>query len=390
MSMQEAIFSAVDKLMPELWEVACFIHRNPELSYKEYQSEKRLVSFLREKDFQCEEGVADLETAFVGNSGPRKGPAVGFVAEYDALPKLGHACGHNMIAASAVGAAVSLIQAAPELKGQVAVIGTPAEELPEPPAKQTMLDKGVFDGIDTALMMHGGDRTVTGYKSLAIDSFEFEFKGRPTHASKYPAPGTKRPRRRCADHERAGVLAGACPAGRPDPRHHCGRGLSAQHRPRNGEAELFRPLLDRSYLNEIEERVFNCARAGALATDTELTIKILGRNDNKILSPPLDSRLLENAIKAGAENVMEPEEEMGSTDFSNVSQHLPASTLKTAFVPKGTPGHTNEWTEAGAGPKARKAIEVASKAMALTAYQLLTDEGLMQKVKSQYRKRNSR
>ncbi len=390
MSMQEAIFSAVDKLMPELWEVACFIHQNPELSYKEYQSEKRLVSFLREKDFQCEEGVADLETAFVGNSGPRKGPAVGFVAEYDALPKLGHACGHNMIAASAVGAAVSLIQAAPELKGQVAVIGTPAEELPEPPAKQTMLDKGVFDGIDTALMMHGGDRTVTGYKSLAIDSFEFEFKGRPTHASKYPHLGrsaldaavlTMNALEYLREHVRQDVrIHGIIADG----------GSRPNIVPETAKLNYFVRSLDRSYLNEIEERVFNCARAGALATDTELTIKILGRNDNKILSPPLDSRLLENAIKAGAENVMEPEEEMGSTDFGNVSQHLPASTLKTAFVPKGTPGHTNEWTEAGAGPKARKAIEVASKAMALTAYQLLTDEGLMQKVKSQYRKRNSR
>ncbi len=81
---------------------------------------------------------------------------------------------------------------------------------------------------------------------------------------------------------------------------------------------------------------------------------------------------------------MEPEEEMGSTDFGNVSQHLPASTLKSAFVPKGTPGHTKEWTEAGTRPKARKAVEVACKAMALTAYELLTDEALLKDVKAVY------
>jgi amidohydrolase len=389
MGIQETIFSTVDQLMPEILEIADFLHENPEVSHEEFQACRMLVEYLQAKGFRCEEKIAGFETSFFARAGEQRRPAVAFISEYDALPELGHACGHNMIAASAVGAAAALNQVAFELAGQIAVIGCPAEEVPHPPVKKIMLDEGIFDGIDVAIMMHGGDRTTTGYNSLANTAVEFSFKGKPTHASKYPHLGrsaldgalfTMNAIEFLREHVRQDVrIHGVVVDG----------GARPNIVPETAKLAYRLRALDRKYLDEIEERFFNCARAGALASRCEVLIDVVGRNANKILTPILEELLLENAVKAGAMNVMEPEEEKGSTDFGNVSQRIPCSTLKTAFVPKGTPGHTKEWTQAAAGPEARKAIEVASKALALTAYQLLTDEDLMQKVKFQYKERNS-
>lgn len=385
MEKKNKIFSSVDSLMSETWPIAKFLHENPELGHNEFKAQNKLVSFLSEKGFQCETKIGDLKTAFVARRGSaEKGkPTIGFIAEYDALPNLGHACGHNLIAASALTAAIALIDSAPELAGQVAVIGTPAEEVP-PPTKQTMIDAGAFNEVDIALIMHGGDRTATGGKSLAIDSLEFEFKGKTSHASKYPHLGvsaldaailTMNALEYLREHVRQDVrIHGVITNG----------GSRPNVVPDYASLEYYVRALDRGYLDEISERVFNCARAGALATGAEVKINILGKHDNKILLPTLDKILLDAAIEADAPNVMEAEKDLGSTDFGNVSHHIPASTLKLGFVPKGTPGHTPAWAEASNGPSAIKAVNVAGKAMALTAHKLLTDQNLYKKVKSEH------
>ncbi|MBW1962942.1 MAG: amidohydrolase [Deltaproteobacteria bacterium] len=384
MEPREVIFNTVDELIWEFWEIAQYLYENPELSGEENKARDKIVSYLSKKGFNCEVGVAGLNTAFVARFGDQKRPSIAFVAEYDALPDLGHACGHNLIAASAVGAAVSLVQAIPELSGQVAVIGSPAEEVPTPPAKQIMLDHGVFDSCDVALMVHGSDRTVSGAQSLAVDSLEFEFVGKSTHASKYPYLGrsaldgailTMTALEFLREHVRQDVrIHGVVSEG----------GSRANIVPEYAKLSYKIRALDRAYLNEIRERVFNCARAGALASGTEVNIKILGSNDNKILIPTLDRVFLQSAIAAEAINVMEPEAEMGSTDFGNVSQRLPAATLKVSFVEPGTAGHSREWAEAACKPEARRAVAVSSKAMAWTAYRLLTEEDLLKRVKKEF------
>ena len=156
MDKKNKIFSSVDTIMSETWPIAEFLHENPELGHSEFKAQNKLVSFLSEKGFKCETKIGDLKTAFVARRGTaEKGkPTIGFIAEYDALPNLGHACGHNLIAASALTAAIALIDSAPELAEQVVVIGTPAEEVP-PPTKQIMIDAGAFNDVDLALIMHG-------------------------------------------------------------------------------------------------------------------------------------------------------------------------------------------------------------------------------------------
>jgi len=381
---RSAIWTAVDGLMPELWSLALFIHEHPELSGEEYEAQKCLVGFLERNGFACQTGAAGIETAFVGWSGKPRKPALAFIAEYDALPELGHACGHNMIAASAVGAAVAFAVARPDCAGQVCVIGTPAEETLKLNVKQMMLDSGVFDDVDIALMMHGNDRTTTMGRNLAVDSVNFHFTGKPAHASKYPHLG--------ASALDAAILTMAAleflrEHVRSDVRIHgivTDGGLRPNIVPEKAALEYMVRSETRSYLNKIKERVLNCARAGALATGTEVSTSYEKGYDNKLLIPLLSDVLLEEAVAAGAKQVMEPEKELGSTDFGNVSHKLPSATLKVAFVPAGTPGHTRAWTEASKSERAHAAIAVASKAMAGTADRLLADRDLLMRIRKEF------
>jgi amidohydrolase len=383
--LQAKVYRSVDSAIDELWDIALYLHKNPELSGEEYKAQEKLVSVLEQKGFKCEKDVAGLDTAFTAWSGPPRSPAIAFIAEYDALPKLGHGCGHNLIAASALGAAQAVIEAVPEFSGQVAVFGTPAEEVPEPPAKQLMIDAGLFKIIDVALIMHGSDRTTTGAKSLAVDSVEFRFRGKSSHASKYPHLGasaldaallTITALEYLREHVRQDVrIHGIVKDG----------GQRANIVPDTASLHYLFRALDRRHLNQIKDKIMNCAKAGALATGTEVSIEFLGQNDNKVLVPLLDKLLLDQAIAAGAVQLLKPEEELGSTDFGNISHVVPASTLKVAFVPVGTPGHSYEYTKAAESDSGKKAIEVASKAMALAAIQLLSDPALLQQIKKQYK-----
>ncbi len=379
-----AVAACVDQMMPALWDLARDLHAHPELSGEEHEAQARLIGFLREHGFTCETGTAGIETAFVARSGALRRPAVVFIAEYDALPDLGHACGHNLIGPAAVGAATALVTACPDLAGQVLVVGTPAEETSKLRVKQRMLDAGVFGEADVAMMMHASDRTTTMGRNLAVDSVSFRFTGKPAHASKYPHLGasaldaailTFTALEFLREHVKSDVrIHGVFSDG----------GLRPNIVPEHAALEYMVRAETRSYLDEIRPRVENCARAGALATGTDVQINYEKGNDNKLLVPVLSDMLLEEAKRFGADQIMEPEKELGSTDFGNVSHRMPAATLKVAFVPPGTPGHTRTWTEAAAGERAHKAVEVAAKAMAVTGMRVLREPEMLKRVVEEY------
>ena len=382
---QEPIFNAVDSKMPMLWELASFLHANPELSNQEVEAHARLTELLEEHGFDLSRDVPNLPTAFVAMPKAPASPMIAFIAEYDALPDLGHACGHNMIAASAVGAAIAIRDAFPDLANHVMVVGTPSEEVPaDPPVKQQMLDAGCFQPADVVLMMHGSDRTTTGAGTLAIDHYEFEFHGTPSHASKYPFLGrsaldaallTMQALEFLREHVREDVrIHGIVSHG----------GARPNIVPEYAKLEYYVRSLDRGYLESLEPRIRACAEAGALATDTKAVVHRLGSNDNKLLLPSLDEVLLADAVSAGAEQVMAPEKELGSTDFGNVSHQMPAATLKVGFVPEKTSGHTHAWTVAAGGERGKAAIAVASKALALTAARLIQDPAFLNRVRTEF------
>lgn len=388
--MTDLIAREVEALMPEMWTIAETLHAHPELSGEEHEAARLLTATLERHGFEVQRGVGGLPTAFVARSGPVRRPAVGFIAEYDALPDIGHGCGHNLIAASALCAAIALQRAASDMAGRVVVIGTPAEEVAEFQAKQRMLDAGAFAELDVVFANHGGERTTVGARSLAMDSLEFVFSGTPSHAAKYPHLG-----RSALD----GALLTITGAEylrehvRPDVRIHgivAEGGVRANIVPERARLEYTVRANDRAYLDEVRARLVDCARAGALASGTEVEVRITGSNDDRLELPSLYDVLLERAVAAGAEQVMEPETGLGSTDFGVVSRALPASTLKVAFVDHLTPGHSRAWTEAAGGPRGRKAIEIMGRALAETGYRVLTDDGYRASVVAEFERLTNR
>src|SRR5690625_4284405 len=179
---KQKIKDAVDKRDAELRDIALKIHANPELNFEEYKAANWLSEYLEENGFSVERGVEDLDTAFIGTwEGAPGGPTIGILAEYDALPGLGHACGHNIIGTSAVGAAVALKNAFPDFPGTIKVIGTPGEE--GGGGKIYMVDAGVFDNLDAAMMTHPRNSTMVLRGGIACVGSTFKFYGKESHAA---------------------------------------------------------------------------------------------------------------------------------------------------------------------------------------------------------------
>jgi amidohydrolase len=185
--LKQRVLDEVESLKKTLIGISHDIHSSPELSWKEYQASDLLARKLEDRRAKVTRGVAGLETAFMATfAGQSEHPTIAFLAEYDALPGIGHGCGHNIIASAALGAGLALQVVLPELGGRVEVIGTPAKE--SPGGKVVMVDRGVFDGVDVAMMIHPWtDDSFLG--SLAFHDLTMEFHGVPAHAAAHPDKG---------------------------------------------------------------------------------------------------------------------------------------------------------------------------------------------------------
>lgn len=377
------LFSAINDLQDELAMINNFIHDNPEVGNKEFKAVELITESLSKHGFKIEKGVCGLPTAFIATyANGEGGPVFGFLCEYDALEGLGHACGHNMQAPTMLGAAYSLIQEARDSPFVIKVIGTPAEETTS--GKIPMAEAGVFDDLDIALMMHGGDRTTVDGKSLAVDSLEFIFKGVSSHAAVAPEKGisaldgvlmTFNGIEYMREHVRDDVrIHGIISEG----------GIASNIVPDRAVAKFSVRAADRPYLNEITNRVCNVAKAAALATGTEVLINKGKSLENKLNVQKLNDVLLENAIKAGAKQITPPREKTGSTDFSIVTHRVPGACIRVAYVPYGTPNHTKEWEEAGLTTAAHEAIIAGAKTIAGTALDLLSDLEKLKMIKEEF------
>ncbi|RLE33353.1 amidohydrolase, partial [Candidatus Acetothermia bacterium] len=186
--LKERACAVIDRLEPKLREVSREIYENPELKFEEFRASKLLAEELDGAGFEVKLGVAGLDTA-ISAEHPAKadGPTVAIIGEYDALPGLGHACGHNLIAAAGLGAALAVGAVKGELPGRLLFLGTPGEE--GGGGKVIMVEAGLFDGVDAAMMFHPADHTVVDWGSLAISEVEIEFFGKAAHASGSPEKG---------------------------------------------------------------------------------------------------------------------------------------------------------------------------------------------------------
>ncbi|MGH7324004.1 MAG: M20 family metallopeptidase [Candidatus Rokuibacteriota bacterium] len=379
---------AVDGLAEELEQLSHRIHDHPELAFEEQQAHAWLTEFLEKHGARVERGVGGLPTAFRATiPGQGAGPTIAIMCEYDALPGIGHACGHNVIAAAGAGAGAALAGALGTLPfaGRIQVIGTPAEE--GGAGKVRLMEAGVFRDGDAAMMIHGRCGTQVWRPSLGIIKAKAEFFGRAAHASSWPWRGVNALN---AVIQLFVSLDAMRQHLRPDARVHgviTNGGAKPNIIPEYTSAEFYLRSLDKEYCYELLRRFQACADGAAVATGC--TVKVIA--DSVIHEP-----LRPNSTMAGlfAENLARidfPEDPddgqagYGSTDCGNVSQAIPTIHPYIRISPDGVPGHSREFAEWARSPLARAGIMAGAKTLAMTALDLLAWPEALRRAKDDFR-----
>jgi amidohydrolase len=374
--MKEHIGREVEALGQDLSSISDFLKDNPEVAYNEFKACKHLSRVLTEQGFRVERGIGNLETAFLARPAdcqPSR-PIVAFLAEYDALPKIGHGCGHNMIAAASLGSAIALRRILGDAAGSLAVVGTPAEE--GGGGKVWLAEAGVFDEMDAAMMFHPGLLNIPGKDMLGRIRFKMEFFGRTAHASGTPDRGINALDAMVTAYTSINAIRQHL---RPDGRIHgvITHGGDAPNIIPDYAAGLFYVRAgSRAYLDEIFERVKNCARGAALAIGAESKIEI----DPPKFDPLKRNVALEAAVRANMDALgipIDPDDgRRGSSDIGNLSHYLPAIHPWLAIVGPDIPSHSSGFCEATTSARGRETLLKAAKLLAMTAYDFLTSAEL--------------
>jgi amidohydrolase len=381
----DSVSSQIDNQSAELVSISRDIHSHPELNFREHHSAEILVRYLASQGFAIETSAGGLDTAFTATShGTTPGPTIGIVAEYDALPDIGHGCGHNLIAMSAVGAGAGLAGAMGTLPGKVVVIGTPAEE--GGGGKIKMIDAGVFEDIDICLSSHpspDGTSAATEWPldaiaSLAMVGFRFEYEGLASHAAASPHLGIN---------ALSGVIAlfNGVDASRPhftdDVRIHgiiTDGGEAPNVIPAFAAANFMLRANNGAYLKStVCERVKAIAESAAQMSGTSLTMAPLYPfYDNIRPNAPLARRSIEHARSIGMETDSQKAGKpiTASTDFGNLSQVVPSYAFRFGVSPDSVPLHTAAMTAIGTSDYAHRSALATAKVIASTARDLLVDK----------------
>jgi amidohydrolase len=384
-TLKERAWAAIDGLRPELEAVALRILEHPELGYSEVQASCWLGELLEEHGLEVERPFDGLETAFRAGTGREKRPNVAFLAEYDALPEVGHGCGHNLIGPAAVGAALGVAAVAGSLGGSVSVIGTPAEEyLGQVEGKLKLLEAGAFRDVDVALMVHPqyANRILGG--DLGFVACEISFSGRPAHAAADPWNGANALDGLLLTFNNINALRQQL---HPEVRVHgivTDGGQAPNIVPERAAAQLMVRADTPEKLEAAYARVEDCARAGALASGTEVTVSRTTTVYNSRTNSTLNRLILENFGLLGVEMDPTPCQLGGSTDFGNVSQELPAAMFLVETHPAGIPWHSNEVAAASGAALALGGMLTGAKVLAGVAVDLLADAALLAQVQEDF------
>jgi amidohydrolase len=384
--MKQLINEAINKLQDTFYDVSKYIGQNPELGHEEFKACKALTDVLKEQGFTVEIGTCDLPTAFTAVYDSQKpGPSIGFMAEYDALPDLGHACGHNLIGTMSIAAGIGLSKAVAETGGKVYVYGTPAEETRG--GKVTMAEQGIFNHLDVAMMVHPYYCHQKSGRSLAMDAIQFEFFGKSAHAAAAP-------------HEGINALDGVLQTFnsinalrqhvKPDVRIHgviTEGGKAANVVPDYAVAQFYVRASTRAYVDEVTDKVKACANGAALATGTKLKISNYEFSyDDMQTNQTLSDVYTNNLISLGVseQSITEDQGDHGSLDMGNVSQVVPAIHPYIQICDDYFVCHTHEFREAALSEQGREAMILGAQTMALTGYDVLTNPTLLQKIKEEF------
>lgn len=382
------IADAVRERHPHLIAVSHDLHDHPEIAFQERHAVAVLTAELERAGFTIERNVAGLETAFVATAGSGE-PVVGLLAEYDALPKLGHACGHNLIATWAIGAALALREALPEGAGTIKVFGTPAEE--GGGGKAIMAQAGLFGGLAAALMMHARDVTYIERATLALTSFTVEFVGKAAHASAYPERGIN------ALDAVLQVFFGvnAFRQGLPSRvRIHgiiTAGGEAVNVVPAHAACEFLLRAPEQGILDGVRERFLGIVRGAEAATGATANI-VEGRGyPHRVSNRALADTFRENLVTLGQSyEVPSADVGIGSSDSAAVSHLVPMihPYLQICDPPVGA--HTPEFAAAARSPRADEQIAEGAIALAWTAAEVLLRPELREELRAGFREQLGR
>ncbi|MEW6725210.1 MAG: M20 family metallopeptidase [Bacillota bacterium] len=388
LGLKDAIERNVDSLADQLCAVSDRMYANPELGHAEYRAAQWLTELLERAGFVVERGLAGMETAFRATlRGKGGGPCIAILAEYDALPELGHGCGHNIIGSAAVGAGLALAPLIKEVPGTLVILGSPAEEgaVDNAGGKVIMVEHGVFDGIDAAIMVHPSSRNMVMTSSNARQALEITFHGRTAHAAGAPHLGINALealitmwnainslRQHVKDEVR---IHGIITKG----------GVSPNIVPDLAQARMYVRAASRQYLDEVVEKVKNCAWGAALATGATVEF----RNTANTYANMVTNRVIADAFKAnllalGAQVDDAERSGAGSTDMGNVSHVVPAAHPYIRICQPEVIGHSREFADATVSEEGHRGLILGAKGLAMTAFDLLTSPELLAEAKAEF------
>ena len=382
--LKDRVCQAIDRMRDELLRISRAIHANPELAFEEHEAASLLVAALREAGLEVETGVHGLETAFSAEFGSDGSPCVALLAEYDALPEMGHACGHNLIAIASVGAGLALASVADHLPGRVRVLGTPAEE--HGCGKELMAREGALDGVDAALMMHPASVNLVSMPCIAMAELEVRYRGQSAHAAAMPERGVNALDAMVVGYQAVAAL-----------RQHIARderihgiitdgGQAPNVVPERTAGRFYVRAANEQNLAPLKQRVEACVRAGAEATGADVEIE-WGAADYLDLrfNEPLATAFRTNAETLGREFFpidKLPPSVQGSTDMGNVSHRVPSIHPMLAAAPLHCTIHNPEFATWAGSEMGEAAALDGAKALAMTALDFFADADLRQRARA--------
>ncbi len=382
--LKTAIAAEIDRHYKQLSDLSRKIHDNPETAMEERRAAEWLTAFLKKHGFTVTTGTAGMPTAFHGIYGKGK-PVIGFLAEYDALPKIGHACGHNLIATSTVAAAIAAKTAADKFGGSIVVYGTPAEEADA--GKAIMAKKGVFKELDAAMITHPGGNQVL-FNALACQTLDVEFFGKAAHAAADPAAGVNALeamilsfnavdalRQHIKDNARVhGIITDGGDAPNVVPAH--------------SAATFLIRAGDDKYLDVLKDKVISCFAGAAAATGAELKYRWADVRYAAMLNNVTLAKLFRKNMQALGHSIPLGDSGIfgGSSDVGNVSQLVPTIQPMVRIASKKVLIHSPGFAKAAGKEESLRVILIAAKAMAMTAADLLASPETLAAVRAEFRK----
>jgi amidohydrolase len=381
--LKKMVCDGIDAMAPDLVEVSHRIHAHPELAFEEIKSAELLAASAEQAGMAVSRKAFGLPTAYAAEFGDSVKTKIGILSEYDALPGIGHACGHNVIAAIGLGAARALHGLGEDLPGFVRYLGTPAEE--SGCGKELMAQAGAFEGLDAAMMVHPAGINAKAVRTMCISEVLVTFRGRAAHAAVSPATGRNAADAAMISHLSIGQLRQHLTTDEQVNGVVTESGHVPNVIPGVAEARYFVRGTDAKKLKTLKEKVENCFRAGALATGCEVDVDwaladYLDMKINQTLADCYEA----NAVALGQTFVPYEQLPKGGTDMANVSHRVPTLHPLIEISPPTVMIHDPEFANWANSERADKAIVEGAKAMAMTAIEIMRTPSLSDSVRDEF------